>query len=237
MATRRRRYRVVIVGTDVADFFFGSAGADVFHADGGNDHIFGGDGDDTVTGGDGDDTFYLSLDQDAYDVTVSGGGFAIARTDGSETDIVSGVEFFSFNGVAVAASTFAPADPVAIDDSNATDLVVEAATGVTGDPTATGNVLDNDDAADEDPLSVVEARAGSTDAFVAVGTQTIIGGTYGSLTISADGSWTYLLDDLAPTTNALQVGTPRTMSSPTVSTRCRARRPRNTRYQYRWQQR
>ncbi len=196
-----------IVGTGRADFFYGSSGAEMFHGGGGNDHFFGGDGNDTIEGGAGDDTFYLSLDQNAYDVTVEGGVFTIARTDGSETDTVSGVEVFSFNGVKVAASTFAPAAPAAVDDSNVADPVVEAATGVAGDPSAAGNVLDNDEGAHSGPLSVVEARAGSSGEYFAVGTSTVITGTYGSLKISADGSWTYALDDLAPATNALQAGT------------------------------
>ncbi|MEO7221780.1 MAG: Ig-like domain-containing protein [Devosia sp.] len=196
----------VIVGTSRGDLYYGWTGADVFHAGGGNDHIFGGDGDDTITGGEGDDTFYLSLNQGAYDVTYASGVFTIAGDGG--TDIVSGVETFSFAGDTIAAASFEPAPPIAANDSNGIDAVIEAAVGVASDATATGYVLDNDDDADDDLLTVVGARAGTgTDGFALVGTSTVIAGTYGSLTLSGDGSWTYTLNDLLVATNALQPNT------------------------------
>jgi len=65
---------------------------------------------------------------------------------------------------------------VALDDDNSLDAVIEDT-----DPSASGNVLSNDSDPDGDTLVVT-----TTGSF---------GGIYGSLTLAADGSYTYTLDN------------------------------------------
>jgi VCBS repeat-containing protein len=193
----------VIVGTDLADFFYGSGGADSIEGGGGDDHFFGGDGDDTFAGGDGADVFYLSLDQASYEI-VAGGSGVFTITGGGATDVISGVETISFAGTQVSTASLAPAGPVATDDVNGADLVVEAGADVAGDAGAAGNVLSNDDDPNDDPITVTGIRSGSTGEFTAISGATVVAGTYGTLTISANGSWSYALDDVAA--NALSAG-------------------------------
>ncbi len=103
--------------------------------------------------------------------------------------------------------------PTANDDSNPTDAVVEAGinpdgTPNAGDPSATGNVLDNDTDPDvSDVLTVSGVEAGSTAGPVAgnIGGSGIAG-TYGTLILAADGTWTYALDNADADTNALAQG-------------------------------
>ncbi|MBN8534562.1 MAG: VCBS domain-containing protein, partial [Rhizobiales bacterium] len=104
--------------------------------------------------------------------------------------------------------------PVAVADTNSTDPIVEGAgygaSLVPADSTAVGNVLAND--TDEDlgetaQLRVTQIATGPTTAVVAPGTNattgTVIVGTYGSLTIGANGTWAYQLDDADFDTQAL----------------------------------
>ncbi len=83
--------------------------------------------------------------------------------------------------------------PVAVADVYAGTAVVEAGSGVTGQPTATGNVLTND----------TDVDAGDTRTVTNPGTLT---GTYGTLVLNANGSYTYTLDDTKPATEALTQG-------------------------------
>ena len=93
--------------------------------------------------------------------------------------------------------------PVAVPDSNA---VVESGVNpgniaFAGTPSATGNVLTNDtdpDALDTKAVSAVNGSAANVGA--------VISGTYGSVQISADGSYTYTLDNARPATQALAQG-------------------------------
>ena len=90
-------------------------------------------------------------------------------------------------------------------DTNAGDPVTETGvnpgnTPVAGDPSATGNVLTNDTdvdsgAADGEGGQRLGANVGQP-----------VTGTYGSLTINVDGSWTYTLDNGDPDTEALAQG-------------------------------
>ncbi len=84
--------------------------------------------------------------------------------------------------------------PVAVADSNAGDAVVEAGV-VAGDATASGNVLSND----------TDVDSGDSRAVTTAGS---LQGTYGTLVMAADGSWTYTLDDADADTNALAAGAP-----------------------------
>ena len=88
--------------------------------------------------------------------------------------------------------------PVAVADSNGADAVVESGvnpgnTPNAGDASATGNVLANDTDVD-------------TGASKTVTTTGVLAGTYGSLSLAANGSWTYTLDNTDTDTNALAQG-------------------------------
>ncbi|WP_456269476.1 Ig-like domain-containing protein [Kushneria sp. AK178] len=84
--------------------------------------------------------------------------------------------------------------------------VGEATEGV---PTATGNVLANDsdvDAGDSLAVTGVSNSVAGNTAAVAASGSVIIHGVYGTLTLAADGSYTYRLDADRPTSRALAGG-------------------------------
>ncbi len=93
--------------------------------------------------------------------------------------------------------------PVAVADTNAGDAVVEsgvnpANTPFAGDATAVGNVLANDTDVDNGAVLTVSAVNGA-----AGNVGNSITGTYGSVVINGDGSYTYTLDNADADTNAL----------------------------------
>jgi VCBS repeat-containing protein len=93
--------------------------------------------------------------------------------------------------------------PVANPDSNGADAVREAGvnpgnTPFAGDLSALGNVLANDTDVDFGDVKTVSAVNGS-----AANVGVALTGTYGSLTLNANGSWTYTLNNADPDTNAL----------------------------------
>ncbi|MEQ6289383.1 cadherin domain-containing protein, partial [Vogesella sp. GCM10023246] len=95
--------------------------------------------------------------------------------------------------------------PVANADSNGSDTVIEAGgvdNGLAGDNSASGNVLSNDTDPDApfDTLTVSAVNGNAAN----VGTS--ISGTYGTLTLNADGSYSYLLNNNSATTQALAQG-------------------------------
>jgi VCBS repeat-containing protein len=96
--------------------------------------------------------------------------------------------------------------PVAVDDANGSDLVIESGvnpgnTPFAGDPSASGNLLANDtdvDAGDTRTVTAVEGLASEVGVPVT--------GTFGTFVINADGSWTYTLDNNDDDTQALGAG-------------------------------
>ncbi len=96
--------------------------------------------------------------------------------------------------------------PTAVADNNAGDPVIESGvnpgnTPFAGDPSAAGNVLTND----------LDVDSGDTKKVVAVnGEATNVGqplvGTYGTLTLLTNGSWSYALNNADPDTDALAQG-------------------------------
>ena len=82
--------------------------------------------------------------------------------------------------------------PIAVDDSGSASL------GVDGGPSsnATGNVLGNDTDVDSGDGKTVTALSGGT-----VGAA--LAGQYGTLTLNADGSYSYVIDELDPSVVAL----------------------------------
>ena len=71
--------------------------------------------------------------------------------------------------------------PVAVNDTDST----------TAGDTVTGNVIDNDDTGVDVPVSVTNVNVNGTDYPVVAGTPTVVNGTYGTLTINANGSYSY----------------------------------------------
>ncbi|MBA5778246.1 FG-GAP repeat protein [Stappia sp. F7233] len=85
---------------------------------------------------------------------------------------------------------------LSVTDANDNPVAVADANSATEDgPAIAGNVLTNDTDADGNPLSVSTVSAGG--APVAVGVATVIAGAYGTLTINADGSYSYVADQAA----------------------------------------
>ena len=122
--------------------------------------------------------------------------FTYTATNGSDTD--DGQLTITING--------ANDDPVANNDNNkggTLDEVTEAGgqnNNVAGDDTAMGNVLNNDTDVDDTMLEVSKVDGSSADVGMSVT------GTYGSIVINDDGTYTYTLDDDAPATEALKDG-------------------------------
>src|SRR5438477_601516 len=89
-----------------------------------------------------------------------------------------------------------------------------ANTAFAGDPSAAGNVLLNDTDVDAGATRTVSAVNG---AGTNVGTA--VAGTYGSVTILSDGSYSYALNNADPDTNALAQGQVATDQLPSFPTR------------------
>ncbi|MEK7342229.1 MAG: VCBS domain-containing protein, partial [Pseudomonadota bacterium] len=100
--------------------------------------------------------------------------------------------------------------PTAVWDTYAGTALVEAGFAGTGNATATGNVLTEDtDIDDGDTKTVVGVSAGSVPS-ASGGVAATIAGTYGDISIAADGSYTYTLANSRAATQALTDGQPAT---------------------------
>ncbi len=102
--------------------------------------------------------------------------------------------------------------PVAFADSDI-GHIIEAGNDVNnnviaGVSTATGDVLSNDTDVDiSDTHSVIGVVKGTVSGVLTTGVGTTIVGTYGSLVLNDNGTWTYTLDNTNPLTDALAQGT------------------------------
>ncbi|PNH95404.1 VCBS domain-containing protein [Vibrio diazotrophicus] len=114
--------------------------------------------------------------------------------------------------------------PTATADANSSALELGtdnnggSTTILTNTVNATGNVLSNDTDSDGDSLlvsDIASSVAGGTTSVVTSGTS--IDGTYGTLTIAADGSYTYVIDNSDSTVNALLSGSVDDVFTYTVS--------------------
>jgi VCBS repeat-containing protein len=185
------------------DVVYGGAGDDFIDSGEGNDLVDGGTGSDSLNGGMGDDTYVFGVGygQDtvydsggidrvrfvggltASDVSLARIGNDVAVTINATGDrlLLSGwffdasrIESIQFdNGTTIDATTIAQ-----VVDNHAPTATDDFATASAG--TATGNVLANDSDPDADLLSV--ANPGT------------YRGTYGSLVLAADGSYSYTMD-------------------------------------------
>jgi VCBS repeat-containing protein len=91
--------------------------------------------------------------------------------------------------------------PVATADTNANDPLIEAEQtswgSPPGDPTAAGNVLTNDTDVDGNALTVTAVNG------VAGNVGAVITGKYGTITVNANGTYNYTLNNTDPDTEAL----------------------------------
>ncbi|MDE8652113.1 choice-of-anchor I family protein [Novosphingobium album (ex Liu et al. 2023)] len=191
-----------------ANTLVGAAEDDSFHAKGGDDTITGNGGDDDIDGGEGSDTAAYAGAWSDYDVTD--GGATVTDTVGDEgTDTLVSVERLKFGGVTVSASAAVNDAPIGVDDGNTGPALVED-----GNSAAEGNVLTNDTDADlalglGETLTVTGARTGLESAegtLLVLDEELVLDGVYGTLTIAADGSWSYTLDQGRAATQALNAG-------------------------------
>ncbi|MGE3509708.1 MAG: peptidoglycan DD-metalloendopeptidase family protein, partial [Vicinamibacterales bacterium] len=185
------------------DALSGNGGNDSLYGGAGSDTLYGGTGNDRLEGGTGNDIAVFSGAWSTYTVLGSTASLTLIGPDG--TDVISGVEQFQFDDRTLTAAEISNYPPVGVDDVNGADTVREGgANDATGDPSAAGNVLVNDTDADTpmgDTLSVAGVSSVSAGSSGALGT--VLPGLYGSLTLHADGSWSYALDNSDPDTNAL----------------------------------
>ncbi len=107
-----------------------------------------------------------------------------------------GTPVLSGSGTVVVNLTNVNEAPTANTD---TANITEEAPNVGAANTVSGNVITNDTDPDAGTTLVVSAVAGGT-----VGSPRA--GTFGSVTINSNGSYTYTLDDTNPTVNALVAG-------------------------------
>ncbi|HEY0325919.1 MAG TPA: Ig-like domain-containing protein, partial [Allosphingosinicella sp.] len=189
-------------GTDGDDILSGGNGKDTIYGGGGNDIISGGNGIDTLFGEDGDDQ--LTGDNGADHLTGGADDDILDGSGGFDTAYYSGnIGEYSFLAAAgylhIIHQGGLGADGhdrvIRVERLVFADRVIEIGSGknrpVAGDDhvfidedtasysSGTGSVLDNDFDFDGDPLTVT----GGT--FV---------GTYGTLTLNADGTYSYTLN-------------------------------------------
>lgn len=191
-------------GDDVID---GGSADDALTGGSGDDLLIGGSGNDNITGGSGTDTVVMAGSWLDYTINQTSGTYFFTErsdVDGNnqiDTDLVTSVELVRFGGVG--------GTPVAI----ATVLnVAPVATADTG--TSAGNVLDNDTDANTiagDVLTVTAVRlgAGTPAAFT---TSTVVDGALGSLSMAANGVWSYAVNSGAAAYVALAQGATATES-------------------------
>ncbi|MEW6767721.1 MAG: VCBS domain-containing protein [Pseudomonadota bacterium] len=128
-----------------------------------------------------------------YTVNVNDGHTDIGNTTQTVTVIITGT-----NDVPVASAT-SDLNTIVEAGNDIHDVVVP------GTPTTSGNVMSKVTDLDiNDTHTVVGVQAGNdTSGFLSAGANTDIAGTYGSLKLNTDGTWTYTLDNTNPNTDAL----------------------------------
>ncbi|MEX0371373.1 MAG: VCBS domain-containing protein [Tateyamaria sp.] len=208
-------------GDDTLD---GGVGDDTLDGGKGDDTLDGGAGNDIVDGGNGNDMLIYTTtgsagDNDNYDGAKGFDTIRVVLTAAQNTnalfqqELAAYQEFllsattgdaFTFTSLGLTLANFEVVE-VVIDDTintgpQATDdaaaLVENAAQSI-----ATGNVLDNDvevDALDQLSVSAVNGSVASVGATVT--------GVYGDLTLNADGSYSYALDNTREAVQALDDG-------------------------------
>jgi len=226
----------VVYGGEGADTLSGGSDDDELHGDAGDDRLNGGTGADVLAGGAGADVFqYLAAGDSVpvapdviLDFTPAEDRIDLSALLGA-TNLVWGGTTPTSNGVWLGAAggrtivyadvTGDAAPDVRIELDGAPALTPAVFFGVTqpgggsmpapvgdvaavaedGVPAATGNVLANDNGPS---LSVTAVRFGASAGTVG----TALDGAYGVLTLGADGSYTYALDNAASGVQGLSAG-------------------------------
>ena len=191
-------------------------GNDSILGDAGNDTITGGAGNDTMNGGAGTDTAVFSGTWSNYDVSITGGITTVidrraAPNDG--TDSLQSIESLRFANGTFSIANSLNTGPLANADIGGG--LIESDGVNPGVAIASGNVVSNDTDANlstvglGETLSVSGIRAGAPadgGAMEAVAGATLIAGTFGTLTIEANGGYSYSLDNARPATESLATG-------------------------------
>ena len=165
----------IISGGNGIDNLFGDAGNDTLTGDNGADNLTGGADDDTLDGALGFDTAYYSGNIGEYSFFTSAGYLHIVHQGGAGADghdQVRNVERLVFADRVIDIGSGANA-PVAGDDH----VFIDEDTGTHS--SGAGSVLDNDFDFDGDAMTV---------------TGGVFVGTYGTLTLNADGTYSYTLN-------------------------------------------
>ena len=220
-----------VIGGAGNDFVRGGAGNDIIDGGAGNDDVRGGAGDDIAIwhgaenagstdfygGGEGVDTLRLDLTAAQYasaPVQAELAAYRAFLTPAHQghtftfTSLGLSVRNFEILEVQVDGATpVANHAPVAVADHNTSDPVTEAGAAGASDASATGNVLANDTDVDAGDSRTVQGLAAGTSAGpLSIGVGTTIAGTYGTITVAANGTYTYTLDNARAGTNALAQG-------------------------------
>lgn len=192
---------------------WGRDGNDLLMGMVGNDKLEGGRGNDTLSGGLGQDTAVFAGQWRDFDASLVADALTLTdrRVDGQGSDHVDTVETITFDNGSFALASILNVGPQALDDVG-TGLV-EGSSTAPGVPAAQGDVLANDSddnlatAGLGETLQVAGLRSGNLGAggaWLAVGT--VVQGSYGSLSLQADGSYVYNLDNALAATQALNDG-------------------------------
>ena len=161
------------------DFLDGGDGNDLLHGDAGDDHLRGGRGDDFIHGGIGTDTAYYSGSVKDYAYSRNGEEFFLGHVAGSMIDgydrLISIERLVFADAVIDLTQNNAP---IAFNDAASTDE----------DNSVSGNVLSNDFDWEGNAMTA---------------TPGVFNGVYGTLTLNANGSYTYTP---YPSTQSLALG-------------------------------
>lgn len=159
-------------------------------------------GADGLVNGADDATYLLQLPTDSTSYTADGSADALVRTSSDPVD--TALNSVRDNSTAPALPALSPAT------SYSTGATAALEEGTSGGHDATGNVLDSSLAANfasglrvlsvgtSDPASQIEVAVGTTAAD-----GTLIQGVYGALTLGADGTYVYVVDNSNPSVDSL----------------------------------
>ena len=176
---------------DTGQTLTGSSLANVITGGGGDDTLRGAGGADTLNGGAGVDTAVFSNNATAG-IASHLGPILFVTTASEGQDALQNIEFLRFNNGTFAVNT-------ATGNIHALGFADTAAVGQTA-ANASGNVLNNDIELENEARSVSGVAAGAEAANTGLTTGGVGGavqGTYGALTLNADGTYTYVPNQAA----------------------------------------
>jgi len=176
-----------INGGSGADTLYGDAGDDQLNGGSDNDTLVGGTGNDILIGGSGTDTAVINADGANGIGSHNGATLTVTTSDG--VDALQQIEFIQFNN-----------GTVAVVNGNANAFLGADTATITQQGTANGNVQSNDFDID-DTMAVTAIHSNNANADGTLGTG--LHGGYGTLTLNADGTYSYVAD---ASTNTLGVG-------------------------------